>query len=291
MYDLAGRDTNHEWVEIYNDGGDPTIITGGSTNSSWRIFDGSNHTLNATPTQGSMTIPARGFAVIAQNSNTFLSDYPNFSGTIIESSAISLNNTGDTVGLRIGSSGDMFGSFTYQNTMGASGDGNSLQRTSNGTWIATFPTPGTQNANSTPAPSPTPTPSPSPTPTPTPTPQTTSTVTPKKSSTPTNPPSISPKPSPTPTPSPSPVSSKIDLAFAKSAVAGISKTSSPSSTQPSSASAEAKISSEKQNNPFIGEAKNLFIFIGIIFIIAGVGSLGFILHRNETIINLFRRRD
>lgn len=202
MYDLSGNDAEREWVELYNSGESSVTIIGGSTSGSWRINDGSNHTFNTAAVQGSMTIVAKGYAIIAQNANNFLSDNPGFSGNLIESSAMSLNNTSATVGLRIGSDGTIWGQITYQNSQGANGDGNSLQTKQGGSLIAALPTPGSQNATE-PAPSPTPTPTPDPTPTstpnPTPTPKPTPTSTPTKSPTPT--PKASPVVKKSPTPS------------------------------------------------------------------------------------------
>lgn len=145
-----------------------------------------------------------------------------------------------------------------------------------------FLTANIQGSTSTPSP----TPSPTPTPTPTPTPQ----PTPKKSSISIPSPTSSPKPSPipatatTPTPTTIPTASPSKLLSAKSAVAGISKAATPSSASASSPSPNIKIANQKQINPFV--------LVGIIFIIAGVGSLGYlILRKNETIYNYFRRRN
>lgn len=91
-----------------------------------------------------------------------------------------------------------------------------------------------------------------------------------------------------PSPTTTPVLTKSSTTQLKSStkmasVAGISKNAIPS-TSSSSPSAEIKVSPEKQNNPFIST--------GIIFIISGVGSLGYlILRKNETIYKLFRKRN
>lgn len=111
MYDFAGSDDNHEWVELRNTGNEPVTVIGGSGSGSWRIHDGANHIFNTTAAQGSMTILAGDFAIITQDSTTFLSDYPGFSGTLIQSSGLSLGNTADVVSLRIGTSGSLWGDF------------------------------------------------------------------------------------------------------------------------------------------------------------------------------------
>ncbi len=178
MYDLPGSDTGREWVEVVNIGGEQVTIIGGSGTGSWRINDGANRTFSSTATQGDLTIPPGGFAVITQDAGIFLSDYPGFTGTLIQSSTLSLNNTAAIVGLRIGSSGALWGEFSYQSGLGGSGDGNSLQKTSDGSIIAALSTPGSTNAT-VPVPTPTLTPTSTPTPTPTkvPTPTKTPTVT------------------------------------------------------------------------------------------------------------------
>ena len=57
-----------------------------------------------------------------------------------------LTNTSQTLGLRFGSSGDIWSLITYNSSQGANEDGNSLQLI-NGLWKAAIPTPGKQNEN------------------------------------------------------------------------------------------------------------------------------------------------
>ncbi len=194
MYDFPGSDDGHEWVELYNSGNAPVTIIGSSGTGSWRISDGTNHTF---PTSGSLTIDSKGFLVVTQNSSTFLADNAGFSGNLIESS-ISLNNTGTTVGLRIGTNGILWGQFAYQNSIGAAGDGYSLQRKSDGTVIAAAVTPGRPNAEN-PPPTATSTLTPSPTPTNTPTPSPTSKPNATAMPTPTSTPTSTSKPTTKPT--------------------------------------------------------------------------------------------
>lgn len=267
MYDLPGSDTDREWIELYNDSPDPVTIIGGSAGEAWRIYDGANHLLNATPAQGSMTILSGGFVIIAKNASGFLLDYPNFSGTIIQSS-ISLGNTEDAIGLRIGTNGSFFNEFSYQNALGATGDGNSLQRKPDGEWIASTPTPGYQNTNSTPAPSPTPTPAPIPTPVPTPTltPIKTPSPSPKKTSNPTSSPTISPTLTPRPTSTPIP---KLKKTTRTASVAAATVTASPSA----SSSPIVEVKDQKQTNPLI--------WLGITLILLGAGSIGYIYKKRK----------
>ncbi len=125
MYDLAGADTNHEWVEIYNSGSGPVTLIDGSGNDSWRFNNGSNHIL--TLVQGNLTLPAGGVAVLTSTSTTFLIDHPGFSGTLIDT-VMSLNNTSDTLKLSADKGATFFGEITYQNTWGGNGDGKSLEK-------------------------------------------------------------------------------------------------------------------------------------------------------------------
>lgn len=230
IYDFPGNDTAHEWVELFNSGDSSVTIIGGSTTGAWRINDGANHLFSSTATQGSMTIGSKEYVIIAQNAVTFLADNPGFSGNLIESSGLSLNNTSATVGLRIGSGGTIWGQATYQNSQGANGDGNSLQRKTDGSWLAAAPTPGSINSDTVPTP----------TPSPTPTSTTSSTSNPKS-------PSPSPKPSPTQTaavPSPTAQKSPQILSEATTSIilqSPLTKTPSPTPTLAPKASSKTKI--------------------------------------------------
>ena len=139
MYDLSGTDTGREWVEITNSGsGSVTVAT-----STWKFFEAdTNHNLSLF--QGSVVIPAGGFAVIVDNPAKFLLDWPNFSGTIFDS-VFSLGNTGEAVAIKSDASTNV-DQVTYASTMGAAGDGNSLQKFG-GAWTALAPTAGDANQN------------------------------------------------------------------------------------------------------------------------------------------------
>ncbi len=84
-------------------------------------------------------------------------DNPGFSGTILVSSAMTLVNTTQSVGLRISSSGTPWSVVSYDSSAdGANGDGNSLQK-SGSNWISATPTPGAENeTSSNPPPNPSP---------------------------------------------------------------------------------------------------------------------------------------
>lgn len=140
MYDVSseiGGDADREWIEIYNNGSEEADLTG------WKFNDGSNHNLNIPPLgggQGSIIIPAGSYAVISGSASTFLSLFPGFSGSVIDT-VMSLKNDEDTLKI-LKSDGSIASEFSYTSEMGASGDGKSLQRKSNGEWKADIPTAG-----------------------------------------------------------------------------------------------------------------------------------------------------
>jgi hypothetical protein len=135
MYDLDGTDTDREWVEAQNTGGDPADL------SKWYLFsDNSKHTL--TP-QGGATVSAGGYAIIAQNPAKFQADQPGFSGLIFDSSWTGINNSGDTIGLKDPDL-NLVSSATFTSGQGGAGDGNTIQKI-NGIWSGGHPTPGAAN--------------------------------------------------------------------------------------------------------------------------------------------------
>ncbi len=138
MYNPSGTDTKTEWVEIFNSGSSGVTLVEGSGNDSWRFNDGSNHTL--TLIQGSLAIPAGGYAILASDGTTFLDTHAGYTSTVIDT-VMSLNNTSDAIQLSSDKGESFFGPVTYENTQGADGDGNSLQLL-NGTWVAQGETPG-----------------------------------------------------------------------------------------------------------------------------------------------------
>lgn len=131
MYDLSGSDDNHEWVEIKN------ISVGDIDLTGWKFNDGSNHNLNLPPKnggQGSSVIPSGGYAILADRADVFLSDYPGFSGIVIDT-VMSLNNATEILKI-IDADGQTVEQISYDNSLGANGDGYSLERT--GDYIAQF---------------------------------------------------------------------------------------------------------------------------------------------------------
>ncbi|QQG43548.1 MAG: hypothetical protein HYW45_00825 [Candidatus Daviesbacteria bacterium] len=145
MYDLENSDTGREWVELFNEGTDVDL-------TNWRFEEGGmQHTL--TLKQGNSVMSNGQYVVIVDDYTKFLQDYPGFSGTVFDST-FSLLNTEENLKIRDSSNGNIINEVTYTSSQGASGDGNSLQRKSDGNWIAVSPTPDVQNASSLPASSP-----------------------------------------------------------------------------------------------------------------------------------------
>ena len=142
MYDVEGSDDKKEWVEIYND-------TVGEINlKDWRFYDGSNHILNEPPAnggRGSLVLPAYSYAILSSDATTTVANSPAYSGAVIDT-VMSLGNTSETLKI-IDASGAILDTVSYNSSMGANGDGNSLQKI-NGVWSAKSPTFGYANASS-----------------------------------------------------------------------------------------------------------------------------------------------
>jgi hypothetical protein len=132
MYNPAGTDAGHEWVEVMNGTNGPVDLSG------WLFFDGEDNALSII--LGAAVLPPGGFAVIASNSGLYLADWPDFAGTLFDSETFSLSNQGETISLK-NAIGDIMDEVTYVPEQGANGDGNSLQRIGED-WEAALPTPG-----------------------------------------------------------------------------------------------------------------------------------------------------
>lgn len=137
MYDPDGADTDREWLEIYNQGGAAFDVS-----DLYLIQGGSRHAVSTETAEGKATIPAGGFAVIAQKSTKFILDYPEFSGLLFHAS-FSLKNTGDDLALEL-SDGTVLDSIRYVTLSEANGTGQSLQAV-NQIWQAALVTPGKIN--------------------------------------------------------------------------------------------------------------------------------------------------
>lgn len=138
MYDPDGSDTNREWVEVYNDSGSSVDMT------SWKFVEAdTNHGL--TGYSGGMTLGAGEYGIIALDAATFASEYST-SGPVFDASFSLINSGGETLSLK-DSGGNIVFTVSYDPTLGANDDGNSLQKY-NGSWAGADPTPGNSNSDS-----------------------------------------------------------------------------------------------------------------------------------------------
>ncbi len=144
MYDPKGveDDGKRDWVEIWNSGSETDI-------SEWRFaVGGENHKIYSKEGdlwKGRAVISGNSYAVIADNPEKFLTEWPAYSGVVFDSS-FSLPSTGKSLELK-NEAGVPVDQFQYGKEMGAFDDGNSLQKIG-GVWKSSLPTPGAQNAES-----------------------------------------------------------------------------------------------------------------------------------------------
>jgi hypothetical protein len=82
MYDPAGSNTGHQWIEVTNTG--PDIIDLGVKDI--RLFDSSGNHLIKAYGEGNTVMAAGETAIIAQNPLLYLDEYPNYSGKLLKSS-------------------------------------------------------------------------------------------------------------------------------------------------------------------------------------------------------------
>jgi len=96
---------DYEWIEIFNRGGAAVDLT------DWKFYENeTNHGLTAF--RGDFVIEPGEYAIIANKGDKFAERYPNFSGTIIDSSWSNLNESGETIALKSGD-GANIESFSY----------------------------------------------------------------------------------------------------------------------------------------------------------------------------------
>src|SRR3989344_2128299 len=96
---------DYEWIEIFNRGGAAIDLT------DWKFYENeTNHGLTAF--RGDLVIEPGEYAIIANKGDKFAERYPNFSGTIIDSSWTNLNESGEAIALKSSDSANIE-SFTY----------------------------------------------------------------------------------------------------------------------------------------------------------------------------------
>ncbi|MFZ2593498.1 MAG: PKD domain-containing protein [Minisyncoccia bacterium] len=134
MYAPPTSDDKHEWVEM--------CTSAESFESKDVKFFESNVAHALTLVRGVTLLSPGTCAVIADDATTFLQDFPNFSGTLFDSS-FSLTNSGETLALRTGA-GATLDSIAYTDANGAKDDGNSLHRTATASLFPGVATPGSE---------------------------------------------------------------------------------------------------------------------------------------------------
>ncbi len=131
MYNPEGSDSGYEWIEICN-----------SAESEEPVLDlkllenDVRHSVNLA--QGDGILAEDACAIIADKPDKFKEKYPNYSGTILDSS-FSLSNSGEEIAiLKLEQTLDR---VSYTSDMGANGDGQSLHRNGD-VLVPASPTPG-----------------------------------------------------------------------------------------------------------------------------------------------------
>jgi hypothetical protein len=113
--------TGQEWFEVYNKSANPVNLNGWK----WKDSSGSQVTI----TTQNVFVPPGGYAVICQDSNAVKSFYPNNPGIYLQTSWLSLNNTGDHVNLYNGT-GALVDNVSFSSSWGGSTGNKSLERIS-----------------------------------------------------------------------------------------------------------------------------------------------------------------
>ena len=116
MYDLSGSDAGREWIEVYNDSSQSIDL------ATWKLYEADvNHAISSSHES---SFPPGSYAIIADNPEKFLADYPNFGGHLFDSS-FSLSNSGEYLEIR-DETGTTVDSIEYGPEYGAAGNELSL---------------------------------------------------------------------------------------------------------------------------------------------------------------------
>ena len=138
MYDPSGSDDKHEWVEIYNDGSSSVDVT-----KYFLQTDGTGSSYHSiSSVTGSGFLSGNTYAVIAQDSTTFKSDYPQYAGNLFDSSWSDLSNSSGKTLVINDTNKIALDQYVYNPTTNVSGDGSSIQKNSSGVWVSALATPG-----------------------------------------------------------------------------------------------------------------------------------------------------
>ncbi|MBT4941871.1 MAG: lamin tail domain-containing protein, partial [Candidatus Magasanikbacteria bacterium] len=83
----------HEWVEIVNNGTEQVDISG------WKFWESTtNHGLTLVRGEDTILLPGA-YAIITQDSDIFLTNFPNIAVQVFDSSWQNLNESGEEIGL------------------------------------------------------------------------------------------------------------------------------------------------------------------------------------------------
>ncbi|MBI2453868.1 lamin tail domain-containing protein [Candidatus Peregrinibacteria bacterium] len=104
----AYESQEEEWIEIHNKNKEPVDIEG------WRFFEQeTNHKLAAF--RGDFILDGHEYAIIASDAEKFAAKYPDYAGTLFDSSWGSLKESGETIGLKDAEGNDVE-MFSYPET-------------------------------------------------------------------------------------------------------------------------------------------------------------------------------
>jgi hypothetical protein len=135
MYDVPGTNTGRQWVEVKNTSADPIDLGAKDI----RLMDTSGSHLIKAYQSGSTILNAGEVAVIAENPDEFMVDWPAYSGVLLKSAfTLPANNSGI---VEITQAGVALTKAAYSPALGAHNDGNSLQRKGD-KFVPGAPTPG-----------------------------------------------------------------------------------------------------------------------------------------------------
>ncbi len=137
MYDAPGTDTKHEWIEIYNNGNELINL------SAWKLKEGgTDH--NLVSMKGKEILAPEDYAIIADDTNTFLIDFPKFNLKLFDSTFTSgLSNSGEEL-VMMDETGTITSALIYTPFPLASGKGYTLCLVKS-LWKECLPTPGSEN--------------------------------------------------------------------------------------------------------------------------------------------------
>ena len=135
MYNPSGADADHEWVEVYNN--DENINL-----EDWRFFEANTPHRLSLVHGDDMIISEDEYVIIADNAETFLQDYENYEGTVLDST-FSLSNAGEYIALK-DPDGNIVDEVDYNSSLGANENGMSLCEINN-SWEECIPTLGEEN--------------------------------------------------------------------------------------------------------------------------------------------------